>query len=360
MCHNITVKPLFFIGLILLNLPACSTLNYYSHSISGHMEVMSKRVSISSLMQTPEISDRQSRIFNSILEIRQFATDHLLLPDNESYTTYVDLQRDFVVWNVFATPEFSLTPVNSCFLFVGCLQYRGFFAKQDALDHAQELRGEGNDVFVGGVTAYSTLGWFNDPVLSSMLSYGEFRLAEVIFHELAHQLIFIRDDSAFNEAFATAVANMGVERWLRAGQRQTDLQKLAQDKRWEKEFINLILETKIRLESLYASTASEEIMRTRKVHIFDQLRAEYQSLKSSWSDPPDYDEWMEHDLNNAKLASVVTYHDLADSFTRLLANCDDDLAVFYQRVRQLGKLPMPQRHQCLTTRNNSPECYGAL
>lgn len=360
MCHNATIKRLLFIGLILLNLPACSTLDYYSQSISGQMDVMSKRVSISTLMQTADISDQQSRIFKSILEIRQFASDRLLLPDNESYKTYVDLERDFVVWNVFSTPEFSLTPVSSCFLFAGCLEYKGFFAKQDALDYAQELRGKDNDVFVGGVTAYSTLGWFNDPVLSSMLNYGEFRLAEVMFHELAHQLIYIKDDSAFNEAFATAVANTGVERWLKASQRQADLQQLAVDKRWENEFVSLILKTRKQLESLYASSMSEQTMRTRKAMIFDLLQRDYQTLKSTRADLADYDNWMAHDLNNAKIASIVTYHDLAASFTRLLASCNDDLAVFYEHVRQLGKLPKTLRHQCLTNQVISPECYGML
>jgi len=253
-------KPIFLL-LISVLLSSCSTVKYYSQSVRGQLSVMSKRVPISDLIDDKNISNQKQAMFKNILQIRQFASEHLLLPDNKSYSTYVDLDREYVVWNVFSTPEFSLTPINSCFLFVGCLQYKGFFAKQDALNFATELHESDHDVYVGGVSAYSTLGWFDDPILSSMLPYGEFRLANVIFHELAHQLIYISDDSAFNEAFATAVGEMGVQRWLQDSHRETDLKSLKQKKQWEVEFIQLILKTKEQLENLYSTKIPSEKMR---------------------------------------------------------------------------------------------------
>ena len=349
---------LFLCILITLCLPACSTIGYYSQSVRGQMSVMSKRVPITDLLEQEDTSEQKKAILRNILKIRAFASKHLLLPDNQSYNTYVDLERDYVVWNVFATPEFSLDPINSCFLFVGCLQYRGFFAKQDAIDFAQQLRDAEHDVFVGGVTAYSTLGWFDDPVLSSMLSYGEFRLAEVIFHELAHQLVYIKDDSAFNEAFATMIGELGVRQWLQTNNREADLVKYARDKQWDADFIRLVLDTREQLETLYGSDLATRQMQDKKEMLFDKLRSEYDELKKSWDHPPDYDKWMVHDLNNAKIASVVTYYDLTSSFTTLFSLSDNDLSLFYQRVKYLGSLSQEERHQCLENLTIQPHCYS--
>lgn len=357
---------LIFLVQISVFLSSCSTLGYYSQSVRGQLSVMSKRVPISDLIENENTSDQKKAMFKNILQIRQFASEHLLLPDNKSYSTYVDLERKYVVWNVFATPEFSLTPISSCFLFVGCLQYKGFFAKQDALNFATELRKSGNDVYLGGVSAYSTLGWFDDPILSSMLAYGEFRLANVIFHELAHQLIYIKDDSEFNEAFATAVGDFGVRRWLEESNREVDLAHLKRNDQWEVKFIGLVLKARERLEELYKSDLNPDQMKNEKKALFDKLRSDYDTLKTSWDDPPDYDKWMEHDLNNAKIASVVTYHDLAGSFSTLLSLSDNDLPLFYQRVRFLGSLKKEERHECLQSLSNQKTdrvtdqtlCYG--
>ncbi|MFK8067461.1 MAG: aminopeptidase [Gammaproteobacteria bacterium] len=346
----------------------CSTIGYYSQSIQGQLSVMSKRVSIDELIEDPATSDQKKAVLRNILQIREFASDYLHLPDNESYSTYVDLDEDYVVWNVFATPEFSLTPVSSCFLIVGCLQYKGFFAKQDAIDFADELRESGNDVFVGGVTAYSTLGWFDDPILSSMLTYGEFRLAEVIFHELAHQLIYIKNDSAFNEAFATAIGEIGVRRWLQENNRDADLEKFNRDKQWDYEFIQIVLSSKEKLDLLFGSDQAKshdqksqqtpEQLRIKKQTIYDELRTDYSELKSAWENPPNYDNWMQNDLNNAKVASIVTYHDLTESFGNLLALSNNNLHLFYQRVRHLGSLSELDRHSCLEDMSIQTHCYA--
>ncbi len=318
---------------------------------------MSKQVPIKKLVSAPSISTSEKQLFQEILRIRQFSSESLLLPKNGSYSSFVDLERDYVVWNVFATPEFSLHPINSCFLVVGCLQYKGFFAEQDALEFAAELREAGNDVYLGGVSAYSTLGWFDDPILSSMLKYGKLRLAEVMFHELAHQLIYIKDDSAFNEAFATAVGDFGVRRWLQESSSGSDLSKFEKNKEWEQHFLKLVLAAKQKLERLYASNKPEKQMLLQKQHIYGALKAGYIELKQRWDNPPNYDKWMSHDLNNAKIASVATYHDLAGAFTSLLALSENDLVLFYKRVRFLGTLTKEQRHSCLENLTSIPHCY---
>jgi len=322
---------------------------------------MSKRVAIQNIIEDKNTPDQQRAMLKNILSIRRFASKRLLLPDNKSYTTYVDLKQKYVIWNVFAAPEFSLTPISSCFLIVGCLQYKGFFARQDALEFAHKLRESHNDVYVGGVSAYSTLGWFDDPILSSMLTYGKFRLAEVIFHELAHQLIYIKDDSEFNEAFATAVSKVGVQRWLYESHREADLDKFERSKQWEYQFIQLILNTRKQLEILYGSDLDPAHMRIKKTEIFGELRSNYYALKASWDNPPDYDQWVDQDLNNAKIASVITYYDLTKSFTTLLSLSNNDLALFYRRVHFLGSLSKKDRHECLQSlidrKTNITRCF---
>lgn len=318
---------------------------------------MSKRVPIHDLVTDPQQSQQQKELFKEILRLRQFSTESLLLPENGSYSRFVELEHDYVVWNVFATPKFSLQPISSCFLVVGCLQYKGFFAEQDALDFAAELRKDDNDVYVGGVSAYSTLGWFDDPILSSMLKYGELRLAEVIFHELAHQLIYIKNDSAFNEAFATAVGNVGVQRWLEKNDRDIELVQFEKSNRWEQSFLQLVLASKQELEALYARDIAPKEMLRIKHDIYTALKNNYLELKQGWDNPPNYDKWMSHDLNNAKIASVVTYHDLAGAFMELLKLSENDLELFYKRVRFLGDLPKEQRHTCLENLSIRPHCY---
>lgn len=343
-------------GIFCLLLTTCSSFGYYSQSIRGQLDLMSKQTSITSLIEEESTSDQLRQRLVSIVQLRNYASEHLLLPENNSYKDYVALDRKYVVWNVFATAEFSLQPVTSCFVFVGCLQYKGFFGLLDAMVFAHKLRTANHDVFVGGVAAYSTLGWFDDPVLSSMLSYGEFRLAEVIFHELAHQLIYIKDDTAFNEAFATTIGQEGVRRWLSDSDRKANLDKYQRDRQWDQAFLRMFLDSRETLETLYTSDLDEYHMRVRKQEVFADLRKNYQTLKSRWKDSPNYDNWMREDLNNAKIASVVTYFDLVESFMGLLVVVDNDLATFYDHVRYLGSLNKEQRHRCLENLSSSPTC----
>lgn len=311
---------------------------------------MQLRKPIDTLIADQNTPHKQRQLFDIILQARRFASEQLFLPENNSYTSYVALDKDYVVWNVFATPELSLEPVKSCFLIVGCLEYRGYFAMEAARDHALKLQADGFDVFLGGVAAYSTLGWFDDPVFSSMLQHGKWRTVETIFHELAHQQLYIKNDSAFNEAFATAVADLGLTEFLATQGLEQENEHIVKDKQWEKAFINLILNAQTDLLGLYEKTLPDQVKRTRKHVRLKKLKEEYASIKKQHQPRENYDEWM-RDINNAKIASVVTYFDLTASFKQLFALSDQNYPRFYARVAELGALPVDQRHRCLKSRD---------
>ena len=195
-------------------LSACTAIDYYGQSISGHLGLMAKRTEVTKLIADEQTDENLKKELQTVLDIRAFASTELALPDNHSYRSYVDVGESYVLWNVVATGEFSLTPKNWCYPFAGCVAYRGYYAETDASAFADSLKDQGLDVFVGGVRAYSTLGWFDDPVLNTMLDRPFTYLAGVIFHELAHQQVYIKDDTTFNESFAVAVEREGVRRWF--------------------------------------------------------------------------------------------------------------------------------------------------
>jgi predicted aminopeptidase len=203
-------------------LPGCGVL-YVAQAARGQWQVMHARQPIDKVIASdrtaPQLRDR----LTEVRAARDFASRELALPDNGSYRSYADLERPYVVWNVVAAPEFSVNPRRWCFPIAGCVAYRGYFKEEKARQFADSLAKEGFDTYVGGVAAYSTLGKFKDPVLNTMLGYGDDELAAIIFHELSHQLIYVANDSEFNEAFATAVEQAGLERWLKARGRESDL-----------------------------------------------------------------------------------------------------------------------------------------
>ncbi len=330
-----------------IGLEACATLAFYTQSVSGQLDLLARRQPIAELTADPETPETLRRRLERVEQLRRFAIESLGLPDNGSYTSYVDLKRPFVVWNVFAAPEFSLTPLNWCFPWVGCVNYRGYFAEEEARRYARRLQVQGYDVFVGGVAAYSTLGWFADPVLNTLLRLDDLGFAKVLFHELAHQKLYIPDDTAFNEAFATAVAQAGVERWLKSEGTPEVLASFKQEEGREAQFIALVLATRKQLESLYASPLDGHAMRVGKAHIFKDMREAYRALKRQWGGYAGYDAWMATDLNNAKIASVTTYHERIAGFTVLLKAADDELERFYVLARLIGQLPPPRRSFCL-------------
>jgi predicted aminopeptidase len=320
---------------------------YYAQAIDGQFELFRRSQPIPQLLADPALQAPLRLKLSEVLAIRQFATEQLHLPDNDSYTHYADLQRPYVVWSVFATPPFSLTPKTWCFPIVGCVSYRGYFAEADANALAESLTAEGYEVYVAGVAAYSTLGWFADPVLNTMLEWPLPRLAGLIFHELAHQQLYVANATAFNEAFAMAVEYEGVERWLA---QRNDPEMTAHYNRlqgYRQDFIDLVLATRDQLEALYVQPLPIATMQAQKQAILQQLQADYQRLKTTqWDGFAGYDHWF-NNVNNAKLSAVVTYQAYVPAFQYLLAQHQGALPAFYQAVAALAALPPSEREQQL-------------
>jgi predicted aminopeptidase len=325
------------IVLSLLNLSGCTTLSFYWQALNGQMEILNKARPIDSVIQDRDTKPELKQRLTSLLAIRDYASKELKLPDNKSYRSYADLKRPFVIWNVFATTEFSTELTQWCFPIAGCVNYRGYFSQENAERFAKNLSPEMSDAFVAGVPAYSTLGYFNDPMLNTFIHYPEVELARLVFHELAHQVVYVQDDSMFNESFATAVEEAGIERWLesQAGRGLSATWQTAQTRRAQ--FQQLVLKYQQRLKGLYATDVSNEAKRLAKQQTFRELREEYQSLKASWGGYAGYDRWFGQELNNAHLASIAIYNELVPAFRKLLQQEQGDFVRFYDAVRRLTK-----------------------
>ena len=323
----------------------CTTLDYYAQAVSGQLALLHRARPIAERLEEPGLPQGLKRRLERVLVIRDFASRELGLPDNGSYRAYADLERPFVVWNVFAAPEFSLQPEQSCFPVAGCVTYRGWFAQADAERHAGALRERGFDVYVGGVPAYSTLGWFNDPVLNTFVNYPETELARLLFHELAHQQFYLGGDTRFNESFAVAVEHEGVQRWLRREGTPGQLQQYESFQSRRREFIALVLAYRTRLEALYRQNIAVADMRRRKAETLVAMRADYEALKASpaWGGFAGYDRFFTQNPNNAQLASVAVYSELVPGFQALLQGQGGDLPKFYKAVRDLAGLPKTER-----------------
>jgi len=339
----------FILSLLFLN--GCSSIAYYSQAIGGQWEIYRHSQAIDSVLADPVTPTALKQQLTDILKMRAFASKVLHLPDNRSYTYYADIKRPYVVWSVFAAPAFSLKPKQWCFPIIGCVSYRGYFSEAAAMALAKDLRTQGYDVYVAGIAAYSTLGWFSDPVLNTMLAWSKSRMAGLIFHELAHQKIYIQDDTAFNEAFAMTVEYVGVERWLAQYGTQKDIVDYQQSRQRQAEFVNLVLATRNDLQEIYQQKLSAKQLEAAKSAAFGSLRAQYAVLKKRWGGYAGYDAWIANDLNNAKLLSVVTYQDYVPAFRALLEQLDGDLVAFYEKVAQLGELPIDERHDQLATQS---------
>ena len=335
-------------------LAGCGT-TYVMQAAGGELHVLHAREPIDQVIADPHTPPELRQRLEQVRAARDFASSELGLPDNKSFRTYADIGRPYVVWNVVAAPEFSLEPRRWCFPVAGCVDYRGYFSERKARDFALELEAQGFDVALGGVPAYSTLGAFADPVLSSMLRYDDTELAAIMFHELAHQLLYVRDDSEFNEAFATTVEDAGLERWLTAQGEAARIEAYRRDQAHEQAFVDLLARTRARLVTLYASGAPRAQMRTEKTAVFTSLAANMRALEHLQGENyPLYDEWIAAGLNNADLVSVATYYDCVPGFTRLLQEEDNDLGRFYSAARALAKLPRAERHARLCTPPPAP------
>ncbi len=328
-------------------------MRYYSQAVAGGAGVLVKRRSIDRLLEPgrAEILAAATRErLRLTQEIRDFASRELALPDNRSYRSFADLGRPYAVWNVVAAPRLGLEAKTWCYPFAGCAAYRGYFDERAARRHADRLAADGYDVRVGGVAVYSTLGWFADPVLNTFLDYADVDLAAVIFHELAHQVVYVKDDSVFNESFATAVEVAGVRRWLRSGGREEELAAFERGRERRRDLNRFLLDVRGELEAIYASGESEDRKLARKAEVFRSLPARYRrDLVPAWraagddaGGESDLGEWLAR-FNNADLVSVATYNDLVPAFLGLLEASGGDFGAFYAEVERLAELAPEER-----------------
>ena len=321
----------------------CASLGYYWQAVHGHLDIMGRAQPIRETLEQPETPEALRRRLGRVLVIREFASRQLALPDNGSYRSYADVGRPFALWNVVAAPEFSVRPKETCMLFVGCVTYRGFYSEQDAREYAHEQRETGYDSYVGGVPAYSTLGFFNDPVLSTFVRAPEVEVARLIFHELAHQVVYVRDDTAFNESFATAVEEEGLRRWLSSEGNAEQRAAWESYQARRRDFIALVTRYRERLAEFYAQGLGEPEKRAGKAKLFDEMRGDYQALKRSWGGYAGYDRYFNEQLNNALLAIVAAYTVWVPAFSALIARDGRDMKAFYRDVKELARLPKDER-----------------
>jgi predicted aminopeptidase len=348
--------------LAVLAMSGCQTLSYYGQAIKGQYQIVAHEQRIKKLLADPQTPAPLKARLELVESLRAFAAKDLQLPVDSHYEKYADIHRPFVVWNVEAAPEFSLEPKTWWYPFVGSLEYRGYFSKASALKYGAALQHQGYDVYIGGVTAYSTLGWFQDPVLNTFIFDPEPDLAETLFHELGHQRVFASGDTDFNEAFATTVGQEGARRWLRAKDDPAALEKYLAELRRTAQFARLVMNTRKRLETLYGDERTEadkikatqknrwvppEQLRQQKQQLLDRLRQEYAQLKAQWGGDTEYDEWFARPLNNAQLNSVAAYYDLVPGFERLLAENGGDLGKFYEAADKLAHEPRIERDRRL-------------
>jgi predicted aminopeptidase len=353
------LQGMFFLILLMTGLCGCQTAHYYHQAIAGEYQILSHRTPIAHLMADPRTPAKLKEKFELVTELRAFAQAELKLPINKHYLTYVDLHRRFVIWNVHAASEFSLQPKKWWYPFVGSLKYRGYFFEKDARQYGKQLAQQGNDVYVEGVEAYSTLGWFADPLLNTFIGHPESDLAETLFHELTHQRLFLSGDTDFNEAFATAVAEEGVKRWFQAKHDQAGDQQYRKELQRNRQFVALVMKTRRQLERVYGETNEQRVahsklsssaqlrMREEKDRVLQQSRADYEQLKASWGGYSGYDGWFAQSLNNAQLNTIAVYYELVPGFQALLQQQAGNLESFFKAVEDMRKLKKDARHRWL-------------
>ena len=338
------VKAALF-ALLAIVLVSCETVGYYSQAARGQLTIVFGREDIQHLIERPDLSQELAGKFAKVMDIREFAESELGLPVGGNYSSYVDVEREHVVWNVFAAPEFSVDPVNWCYPIAGCVAYRGYFSQQSALSYAAKLEEDGFDVYTGGVDAYSTLGWFEDSLLSTVLNRADYQLAGLIFHELAHQLVYLPGDTTFNESFATAVEREGVRRWLAKSNKDFNIDAALLDYDRQQQFVDLVGGYRDRFESLYQLEINESSMRSQKLELQQTLREEYAVLKQQWQGYEGYDGWFSRSLNNAQLSTVASYNDLLPFFAAVFEQSNQDFSTFYAEVSRIADLPEQERDE---------------
>ena len=332
---------------VTLLLGACNTVAYYGQAVNGHLQLLTQRQPISQLVKSPATSTALRQRLQSVVKMRAFASRELKLPDNASYKSYVDLQRTYVVWNIFAAPEFSLEPKQWCYPIVGCVSYRGYFSETRARTFAKKLQQQGYDTEVAGISAYSTLGWFSDPLLSSMMRRSNIDLAGTLFHELAHQQLYVKNDTRFNESFAMTVELEGVRRWLQQQDTEDQYKNYLLSLTRKRQFITLVQGTHKKLQILYALDSDQAEKRIAKTAIFLQLKKDYRLLKKGWNNYRGYDAWFDRKLTNASLVPISSYYDYVPAFQALLQRNQNNLVAFYRAARRLAEQTPANRKAAL-------------
>ncbi len=351
-------------------LAGCANLEYYMQSIAGHSALLQAARPLEQVLADPSTPEDLRTRLRYAQSARRYASEVLGLPDNDSYTRYADVKRPYVVWNVFAAPELSLRLKPSCFLIVGCLDYRGYYSEAEAKKAADALRAQGWDVYVGGVPAYSTLGWYADPLVNTFIRLPPGEVARLVFHELTHQAVYAKNDTSFNESLATVVERIGVERWLDLPENRSLRPAYEAFDRRRRDFIELLMETRRQLAQAYgeaggrhgpppvspgpAGLEPEEAarLRARKAEIIAGLRERYERIKrEKWDGFSGYDAWMGQPLNNAHFAAIGTYQQWVPALRAMADRCgpchDGSLAPFLAQARTLARMPYAERRRVL-------------
>lgn len=330
----------------LLALTGCMRIGYYGHLAQGQWALLQARVPINTLLADRDTDPALAARLGLVMDARRFAVTDLGLPDNGSYTQYADLHRDAVVWNVFATPRYSLVPREVCHPLVGCMAYQGFFDLSRAERQARKLAADGLDVHVAPVPAYSTLGWFDDPVLNTMMGWSNAQLVGTVFHELAHQQVFVPDDTAFNESYASFVEDAGLAAWLSQRQLNEPDWHLLRGRRHD--FVSAVLETRARLAADYERYRDQPVrLEAARNAAFNDLRNRYDALRATWGGWRGYDHWFDGELNNAKLLPFGLYDAWTGAFAALFRDCGEDWPRFHAAVAALAEQPAEARQQAL-------------
>jgi predicted aminopeptidase len=352
---------ILLLGIIVAGVSGCRTIGYYAQAIKGQYQIFAHQQLIDKLVadpQTPAVLRKQLEL---VTQLRVYARDELKLPVDGNYLKFVDVHRPYVVWNVQAAPQFSLQPRTWWYPLVGSLEYRGYFSESGARKYAARYGKKGDDVYVDGIEAYSTLGWFKDPILNTFIDRNEPELAEVIFHELGHKRVFARGDTDFNEAYATTVGQEGARRWLRASGKTNLLESYTVALQRNGQFVHLIMSTREELQTVYGDTLDEDgkvkaakippmppaQLKAGKERVFADLHSNYEKLKLSWGGYSGYDDWFAHEMNNAKLNTIANYYDFLPAFQWVLELNGGDMEKFYVEVERLSKMDKKERHQWL-------------
>ena len=334
---------LFAFIVLCVSISSCAQVSYYYQAVKGQTQLLNKRHPVEHVLTDPDTPETLKLQLRKAEEIRLFGVHHLDLDHQDNFTQYADLDRKYAVWNVVAAPEFSIEPKTWCFPVAGCVAYKGFFDHALALREQKSLRGQGFDVLVYGVTAYSTLGWFDDPLLNTFIHFPENELAALLFHELAHQVLYVKDDSEFNEAFATAVEYAMLTRWLNAQGKSEQIDRIKAERDKQNRITKLILDFRQQLQTAYLG----EDPASAKIRLFDQLKQEYAKIKARGEGTRYYDWWFSMPLNNASLLTVSTYFQLVPAFSSIIAEHDGDLQAFFEFSRALAKQPKEARDKTL-------------